>query len=162
MTLKSGTRRIALGTTMVAVGAGAAGFGAPIAAATQTSTSCVGTLVQHTALKGDSSGTVLGYLDIYWDSATGQNCAMTQSSSATYGVAKSMTVEMWECVTDTPNANSDCSGVGGTGVSDFSLSFRYYAGPVSTPGSGHCIDALGQVIMSNGDLAEYDTGASHC
>jgi hypothetical protein len=147
-------------TVLLAGGVGAAGASA--ATATQTSTSCVGTLVESHLLKGESSGTTLGSLNIYWDSATGQNCAMTTSSSSTWGVAKSMTVEIWECVTDRPSSASPCVAIAGTGTSDFKTTYRYYAGPVSAPGAGHCIDAYGQIIMSSGDYAAYDTGAGHC
>lgn len=152
--------RVLGATVLLAGGVGVAGASA--ASATQTSTSCIGNLVESDKLTGESSHTTLGNLNIYWDSATGQNCATVTSSSSTWGVAKSMTVEIWECVTDKADSRSSCAAVAGTGSNDFGTAYRYYAGPVSAPGSGHCIDAYGQIIMPNGDYAEHNTGAGHC
>ena len=134
----------------------------PVASATQTQTGCVGTLVQDTPIS-DDSGKVLGYVEIYWDGSTGQNCAMLMSSSADWGVSKMMEIHMVECESDTPQPAADCRAVPGQNPTDDGN--YYYAGPISVNGAGHCIYVQGYVGVPTilGDYAGYGpTVTSHC
>lgn len=134
---------------------------APSAMATQTSSSCVGTLVQDTPLVGQSSGKVLGYAELYWDGSTGQNCAMTESSSADWGTPKYMGVWLTRCVSDNPG-NECASETSNTPKAyDSGFNYAYYAGPVSVPASGYCVQFMGEVAYNN-DEAVYDSPAGHC
>ncbi|HET9173135.1 MAG TPA: hypothetical protein VFN97_27150 [Actinospica sp.] len=144
----------------VAVG-GISVAAAPSASATQTSSSCVGTLVQDTPLIGQSSGRTLGYAELYWDASTGQNCAMTVSSSLDWGTPKYMGVWLARCVTDNPANDCDPETVSTPKAYQDSPSFSYYAGPVSVPGAGYCISYMGEIVFNN-DEAVYDSPASHC
>ncbi|WP_460350302.1 hypothetical protein [Actinoallomurus acanthiterrae] len=139
------------------------GAAAPAAYATSSGSSCVGNLVESDQLKAPS-GNVLGFLSIYWDGATGENCATVTSSSIDWGVSKPMYAWISACKTDTPNTT--CYGAppgvredppGGFGTANYS----YQAGPVSVPAVGHCIMAGGQIAY-NGETAEYITPTSHC
>lgn len=133
---------------------------APGASATQTSSSCVGTLVQDTPLIGDQSGKTLGYVELYWDSATGQNCAITESSSYTWGKPKYMGVWLTRCTTDNPNV--ECANESTNTPSNYNDgTFSYYAGPVSVPGAGYCVTFMGEIAYDN-DEGVYDSPAGHC
>lgn len=153
----------------VAVGCTAIGLtgltiaSAPAASATSSGNNCVGSLVEGDALR-TSTGTVLGYLNIYWDASTGQNCATVTSSSLDWGISKPMGVAIVECQTDTPN--TACNAIGPGIVKDppagpGNPNYSYNAGPVSVPAVGHCIRAGGEVIF-NGQTALYNTPTSHC
>lgn len=154
-----------LGSTSAAVLAltGISIAGAPEADATQTSSSCVGTLVQDTPLVGDVSGKTLGYAELYWDASTGQNCAMTVSSSATWGVSKVMGVWLTRCLTDTPSSTVACAPEGSNTPSKYDdNTYSYYAGPVSVPGAGYCVQFMGEIVVNNNDEAIYDSPGAHC
>ena len=136
--------------------------GASDAAATQTSTSCVGTLVQDTPLIGEQSGKTLGYAELYWDASTGQNCAMTVSSSATWGIPKDMGVWLTRCLTDTPSSETVCAPENSNTPSKYDdNTYSYYAGPVSIPGAGYCVTFMGEIAYNN-EVAVYDSPGSHC
>jgi hypothetical protein len=153
-----------LGTTSAATLAlaGISLAGAPDAAATQTSSSCVGTLVQDTPLVGETSGKTLGYAELYWDASTGQNCAMTVSNSATWGVSKYMGVWLTRCLTDTPSTTVACAPEGSNTPSKYgSGTFSYYAGPVSVSAAGYCVSFMGEIAYNN-EVAVYDSPGSHC
>ena len=158
-------KRTLSATAMTALLAGGLSVGvAPMASATQTSTGCVGTLVQDTGIS-NSAGTVVAYVEIYWDASTGQNCAMLVSSSATWGISKYMDIHMIECESDTPQRAYDCVVVPGQNP-DNGGDFSYYAGPISVNGAGHCIYVEAQVGLME-IPGPYDAGygpdyTSHC
>jgi hypothetical protein len=150
----------ALGATVVA---------APSAMATSSGGSCVGTLVNSLNLTvGNSgSGSVYGYLNVYWDGSTGENCAMVTSSSLDWGVQKPMRVSMGECEGDTVSTcnpyaveRTDGSGSYPGGSWGPGSGYSYYAGPISVPAAGHCI-SVGGFIYLNGQF-EYATFKGDC
>ena len=99
----------------------------------QASGNCPGRLIEHKAL---TSG--LGWLDVYYDAATGRNCARTVSSAATWGVQKWMIVDLVRCTSTKPTQPcGDYDDVYDHG------SYRFYAGPVSIAARGRCIAAFG-------------------
>ncbi|HEV2637797.1 MAG TPA: hypothetical protein VGX23_21770 [Actinocrinis sp.] len=159
---KNFTRTLALTSAAALSAATISLAAAPSAQATQTSSSCVGTLVQDTPLIGQSSGKTLGYAELYWDASTGQNCAMTESSSATWGVPKYMGVWLTRCLTDTPSSTVVCAPEDSNTPKAYNDgTFSYYAGPVSVPGAGHCVAFMGEIAYAN-DEAVYDSPGSHC
>jgi hypothetical protein len=153
--------------SMLVIGAavGASVVAAPAAMATSSGGSCVGTLVNSVGLTdiGTGTGTVYGYLNVYWDGSTGQNCVTVTSSSVDWGVQKPMSAGLEECAGDTVAScstylyrYSDGSGDGwGPGAG-----FSYYAGPVNGAGAGHCIDAWG--VIDYGGVLSYAEVKGDC
>jgi hypothetical protein len=141
---------------------------APLAAASAESvsaaaaTNCKGKLIDHDV--AHASGVAVLELDVYWDSATGKNCAKAVHLGPAYNKEAVTGVLLWECAQTTPNV-STCSPhleeASDTGT------FRFFAGPVSVHGRGHCIDAAGAIFW-NGAVrtasTKHSTGyeASHC
>lgn len=154
---------------MAGAAVGATVMAAPSAMATSSGSSCVGTLVNSLNLTVNNSGTgtVYGYLNVYWDGSTGENCATVTSSSVDWGVQKPMRVTMGECEGDTTSTcnpyiviASDGSGSYPGGSWGPGAGYSYYAGPVSVPAAGHCI-AVGGFVYLNGQF-EYATFTGDC
>lgn len=116
---------------------------APAASATSSGGSCVGQLISSSNVvedQGNSVGTVLGYLNVYWDSSTGQNCAVLNSASSDWGQTKWMSVDLYEA----GNPYNDQSD---------NNYYKYYAGPVSVPGAGRCIYADANISLETPNVA---------
>lgn len=78
------------------------------------------------------------YLDIYYSSATGNNCARANATGVYYGVKKHMEVMLMVCQETTYTGY--CIGLAGDRYFDADGGdFLYYAGPVTVYGRGHCI-----------------------
>jgi hypothetical protein len=125
---------------------------------------CSGTLIEHRAIRGDKTGNLFGYLDVYYNGSTGRNCARTVSSSRTWGVRKPMFVGLYKCSQTSPGR---CSVVSKAedGPNYTYGSYQYYAGPVSLYAKGHCIAARGDIIYKgeHGDAFTPNyPGGSHC
>lgn len=123
---------------------------------------CSGTLIEHLPIT--SSGSTVGYLDVYYSTANGgTNCAKTVSSGASYGVPKFMLAKIYRC---TGPAGSFCSeGAGGYDQVDQDRgTYRYYAGPVSvTYTSGRCISYAGLITWDGVENAAGSSPrATHC
>ncbi len=118
---------------------------------------CGGSLIAHNPIK-NGSGTVLGYVDVYYSSASGgTNCVRTNSAGPTYGVAKFMLAKVYRC---TGGAGSNCSdGSGGFDQRDEDKgTYSYYAGPVSVTGTANrCISYVGLITWGGRD---YSAGSS--
>lgn len=126
--------------------------------------SCSGSQIEH--LAEVDSGTNYGYLDVYWNSSTGKNCARnnkthfygTPSFTYAYISVCSETVEGGRCTRtayqqDPPNGSTPW--------------FSYYAGPVSVSAVNHCIFAFGETSVSSTSVpwtasAATSPFASHC
>lgn len=104
----------------------------------QASGSCPGVLIAQQPVEWG-----LGSLDVYYDGATGRNCARVVSSSSTWGVRKHMQVVLLSCSSTSPS--QPCGSY--RRVQDQG-SFRYYAGPVSVSARGRCILAYGKITTS--------------
>ncbi|MFI6604206.1 hypothetical protein ACIBHX_48945 [Nonomuraea sp. NPDC050536] len=137
---------------------GLLGTVAPAAYATSSGSNCVGTLVEEHDLKAPS-GKVLGYLNLYWDGSTGENCLTVTSSSIDWGIPKRMYADLYECATDIP---TKCAPVIVQRI-DNQPNYRYQAGPISVPAAGHCILFVGGVNFG-GEVAYYNGAevGSHC
>ena len=127
------------------------------------SDSCKGTLVESQPMKGDK-GKKIGELDVYYDSATGKNCAKLNHAGRTWGKRLKTRVWIGICSETTPNDHTchydpktDSRQVG---------PFKYFAGPVTTKKSaaGHCITATGDIWTKNGKKHSVSTHpwAGHC
>jgi hypothetical protein len=116
----------------------------------------LGTLLSPT-IPLTADGITLGYINIYYNSSNGYNCAETVSSSTTYGQRKAMYIELHVCQETSPGNN--CNFIS----DDYdSGSYSYYAGPAGGYGKGHCISIDGSIYW-NGHFASYGPmTAIHC
>lgn len=108
-------------------------------------------LIGHYAI--GSSGTTLGYMDVYWSSSSRRNCMVTNHSSKTYGVS----LYTQAMIRPTGYSWPSCpSSVGCDGAF-----YRYYAGPVYTPSgvdmSRRCLDMQGVI-----DWGSRTITRAHC
>ncbi|MFC5183836.1 hypothetical protein [Actinomadura harenae] len=120
---------------------------------------CSGTLVETEPIDTVQTSTTVGYLNLYWDGSTGQNCATATSASVDWGVVKPMGVTIYQCAGSAPCSppyNLQRSDPAGGGLANYG----YYAGPVSVPGAGHCVWASAGIIW-NGDRGSAVT-RWHC
>lgn len=125
---------------------------------------CSGSLIEHRAIRGDKTGHLFGYLDVYYNSSTGRNCAKAVSSSRTWGVRKPMYVGLYKCK---QTSAGRCSVVAkAEDAPNFTYGYyRYYAGPVSLYARGHCIAARGDIQFKGEHGAAFTPhypGGSHC
>lgn len=114
---------------------------------------CSGSLISTKGIT--SNGTAIGELDVYYDSSTGKNCAITQAGGPSWGIKKEMTVSLAICHKTGPSWNCD------PGVNVDPGNYYYYAGPVSLGARGQCIMAEGGIFW-NGVLNATSTGPGFC
>jgi hypothetical protein len=125
---------------------------------------CSGALIEHRPIRGDRTGNLFGYLDVYYNSSTGRNCARTVSSARTWGVAKPMYVGLYKC---SQTRRGGCTVVAkAEDKANFTYgSYAYYAGPRSLYAAGHCIAARGDIQFRGEHGAAFTPnypGGSHC
>jgi hypothetical protein len=107
---------------------------------------CPGSLIESIQIREGSAinrvgtGQLLGWFNLYYDSATGENCARTVSSSFTSGKFKTMDATIHKC--REKSAALDCTVV--KTVSDQGR-YRFYAGPVKIAARRTCIFAYGYI-----------------
>jgi hypothetical protein len=132
---------VAIVATILAAGSAQTSQAASLAPQT-TSTHCqsLGALVESRAIK-DSGGNIIGELDVYYNSATGYNCAYTQGRGQARGTSTVKGVTIYSC-TNTKPGNGSC-GVISKMTDDGN--YLYYAGPVGVQAKGKCIAATGLV-----------------
>ncbi|MFN8096829.1 MAG: hypothetical protein U0Q21_00855 [Dermatophilaceae bacterium] len=99
---------------------------------------CSGSLIQLSPIKYGT--TTIGELAVYYNSATGRNCARTNHSGVTWGKRLPTDATLWECKETRPGQL--CTKIAQSNDRDY---YSYYAGPVSVPGAGHCIVAYGGI-----------------
>jgi hypothetical protein len=89
-------------------------------------------LVGHYPIR-NASGTELSYIDVYWSSTAGRNCAVNMGNSATWGQTMFRAVGI---ALSSRGSGWDAEDRG---------NYAYYAGPVYSPYSvGKCVDVYGQ------------------
>ncbi|WP_157489358.1 MULTISPECIES: hypothetical protein [unclassified Lysobacter] len=140
-----------------------AGLSASGVAAAQT---CPGKLVAMKVIRqGYPDGPKLGELQLYWDAASGKNCARTMHSARTWGKSH------WTQAMISTCTRSNFDPRYGTCASDSPFKFdskvyKYQAGPLSLPGKGRCVMVQGGIdAVANrpGGVHAYSTGISgHC
>jgi hypothetical protein len=104
------------------------------------------------------SGAVFSYVHLYWNGSTGKNCAVNVKTGSLYGIATNTGLVITECVEDTPGGN--CNPLGKDDPQNGN--FRYYAGPVSVSGVGHCVVVQAWTDDNSGNEANLDVGPFHC
>ncbi|MFI7230499.1 spore-associated protein A [Nonomuraea angiospora] len=114
------------------------GLAAPASAAGPCG-SGYGLLTSYPIKSGDE---LRAYLDVYYSSSSGKNCAVTRATKFA-GTPHSMGVGM--------------SRSGSTWVSDSSENYAYYAGPVYVSARGSCID-----LWANDGWASLQLNKVHC
>lgn len=110
---------------------------------------CSGNLVGTWDVK-TSGGTIYGYYYVYYDSATGYNCAVTVKNAAG-GAGHSDTTEAQINRCSQTSPGSTCT-VPGPGPDDIGL-YSSYAGPVKVYSPKNCITGFG-LIYNNGVRAD--------
>ena len=102
---------------------------------------CDGSLIESQNLK--VGGKKVGELNVYYDSATGKNCAKMNHAGSTWG--KKLKTRVWVgiCAERKPGGKT-CHYDGATDAVDVGH-YSYYAGPATTTQSakGRCIAASG-------------------
>ncbi|MDP5225725.1 MULTISPECIES: hypothetical protein [Arthrobacter] len=122
----------------------AGSFGAVSATGAEAATgTCSGTLVGHNPLS--LNGTTYAYLDVYYNSTTGYNCARTVHYGSTWGKPLFTSVTL--------------NYVGRQGIASDSGTYAYYAGPVSLYGRGICVEASANI--SPWPSSAYEVGAEN-
>ncbi len=148
-------RRLVLVCLMAGALAGLAAPGAPAAAGT-----CSGSLIQRNAIKAGTK--TIGELAIYYNRATGVNCARTNALGPAYGVAKYMDVGMTRCLSNVAGRYCGDASLGAVTVFDGGI-YSIYAGPVSFNGRGRCIYAAGTVGFKGKSYSTHTPiNGSHC
>jgi hypothetical protein len=135
----------------------------PVAAVMQTQVaeaatgSCPGTQIASYPV---TQGTLrMGTIYLYWDGSTGSNCAVDVAYGSFYGRSgKEMSVSLSACAYD---ASGICQTVGNVAYDHGQ--YLYYAGPVSVPAAGLCVQVYGQIDDSYYGLADGgSTGPVAC
>lgn len=116
--------------------------------------SCPGILRNQIAMK--SGSTTLGFLNVYFDSSTGDNCAMTVAAGPASGHATFIDVCLARCTQTSPG-----SGCTADAEQCDAGDFHFFAGPVFVHAPGHCISAAG-ILTFNGSTVSADLPAADC
>ncbi|MEU9950342.1 hypothetical protein [Streptomyces sp. NPDC047939] len=112
------------GAMVIAPSASAAGFG------------CPGSQIDVYPVTDANNGTTLSNIFLYYDSATGKNCASNvRTSAGGTGTAARISISIW--------------ADGGSAVTDNGI-YAQYAGPVSTYAAGKCINVKAITYASGG------------
>lgn len=103
---------------------------------------CSGGLVGSYPVR-TSAGVVFGYFYIWYDNASGKNCAATiKTSNSGYGSKSAVSASISRC--SNTAAAASCTKVAGTTSTD-SGSFTMYAGPVKVAAVKTCITGYGSI-----------------
>ncbi|MFJ3716678.1 hypothetical protein [Streptomyces sp. NPDC090057] len=126
-------------------------------AASAAAYGCAGSEIDTYAVK-TSGGTQYSTIHLFYDSSTGNNCAVNVATTAGgYGTAEKTMVNISVCSGTTL---SSCVGGQITNKADVG-NYQYYAGPVSVHAANHCILVSGS-REHNGVNAGNQWGPVHC
>lgn len=135
------------GSILAAPGATASGYG------------CSGTEIGTYAVRVSGGTTSYGTAHLYYDSATGYDCAVNVATAAGgYGTPHQISVHLAACKETSPDPKQ-CTETG-TPQTD-SHTYDYYAGPVKVHAPGQCIH-LYATDTYDFTFADYFSGAFHC
>jgi hypothetical protein len=147
------------GLVVLAIAAALAITASPPAVA--ASGSCAGSLIESRNL--NVGGKKAGELDVYYNGATGKNCARMNHAGSTWG--KKLTTRVWIGIcSETTPGNKTCHYNASTDAADRG-SYSYYAGPATTQVSarGKCIAASGYLwINGKRYAASTNPWVGHC
>lgn len=127
--------RILLGGLLLVVGGL---FAAPMAQAQ----SCPGNLIAVKAIK-KADGTRVGELQLYYNPATGNNCARTVHGGPWWGVSKYTDVFLLTCTRTRFINNGGHCYQGSLAEKYWAGNVSYYTSPVSLYGVGRCVSVNG-------------------
>ncbi|QIK72052.1 hypothetical protein G7070_06950 [Propioniciclava coleopterorum] len=99
-----------------------------------------------------------GELRVYYDPATGNNCAAMQHLNSTYGKRMYTSVSLTICRESRPGTCTPLTTRTDAG------NYAYYAGPVTAYGKGRCIQVVGRTSLmgAQGSLSVGVPGGAHC
>ncbi|MBP2702626.1 hypothetical protein JOL79_02275 [Microbispora sp. RL4-1S] len=124
------------------------GLATTVSAPAQAADGCSGSRIEHIPMYDDVYGDLRAYLDVYYDSSTGNNCAVTVATGPnSYGILKGMYVVLVKCSQTTPSKTS-CTNIGSKrdpATAGTYGRYYYYAGPVTVYSPNNCIFAEGAV-----------------
>ena len=126
----------------------------PASSTHAAATTCAGNLIFTKPVK-DAKHRRVGELDVYWDAATGTNCALTKHGGRTWGKTLRTTITLWRCKQGV-KAGQDCGGLVQDSVKQDG-SYAYQAGPVTLKTRHRCIFVLGDILLPNGHWAVQST-----
>ncbi|WP_242108534.1 hypothetical protein [Luteimonas aquatica] len=112
--------------------------------------SCPGKLIEVKPIR-NASGLKLAELQVYYNAATGKNCARTMHSSATWGKYHHTEVLLQTCKRENFSLRNGCSAPR-LALTDWG-NFKYQAGPVSVYGKGRCVFSQGSIVTISGGHA---------
>ncbi len=95
---------------------------------------CGGKLIGYSRIY--SNGLTIGQLQLYYNAANGNNCAVLKHASPTWGVSLRTKVDLFTCT------DSTCARPANPRDIDTGY-YRYEAGPVRIYGKGRCVAAVG-------------------
>jgi hypothetical protein len=153
-------RRVAAAAALIVAALSAAFISGPAPAAGAAG-GCAGSLVESRNL--NVGGKKVGELNVYYDAASGKNCAKMNHAGSTWGKRLKTRVWVGICSERTPG-NGTCHYDANTDAVDVG-DYQYYAGPATTKTSarGRCIAASGYLWI---DGKRYAIGTSpwvgHC
>lgn len=103
---------------------------------------CSTNLVDSKPLRSPSgANSGIGRLELYYNSSTGNNCAMVVHTGASYGVAAETYVSIIRCAETVWDGKCD----GGSGFDSDYGNFSYYAGGVRVHAPNNCISTQGSI-----------------
>ncbi|WP_344641392.1 hypothetical protein [Kitasatospora cystarginea] len=150
--------------SIAAVAASLAGGTVLAAPAAHASSLCSGNVVDGYDVP-DSSGVVTSHVTLFYDPATGNNCAYNYATSAGgLGTPHRMLLIVDVCQETSPNqdyVSGLCTPIIDQRQRDINDNYRSYAGPLTVHAPGHCIDIVAMDNYNN--LSGYfDSHATHC
>jgi len=133
----------------------------PTAEVAAALSSCPGGRIEHIPM--NSGSTTLAFLDVFFDSSTGNNCAMTVAAGNASGHATSIDVLLVRCKETSPGPTCTFDGTPQTDPNPSDPGpFHFFAGPVLVNAPGHCIFAKGDLTFNGVTVHGFLPGAAHC
>ncbi len=123
------------------------------AAAGKKPTSCWGKKIDTLRVPWQTNLPKVGEMRIYWNEASGENCAMVHHTGKTVGVALDTRVSIESCIQSelsSPSTNPLWQGP----KTDNGI-YKYFAGPVWTTPGHHCIVVIGNIATRDKDGAYF-------
>jgi hypothetical protein len=116
-------------------------FGPLASPASGATGSCPGSRIEHVPVKVGT--TVLSYLNVYYDSSTGKNCARNDKTSVMAGNPSYTYVVLQRCSQTVPGSSCTVTAEQeDPALGAWDTWYVSYAGPVTVSAAGHCIHAM--------------------
>lgn len=112
---------------------------------------CSGALVEYAPL-AEYNGQRIGAIELYYDAATGNNCARLMHGGWLWGVSAYTSLYLHIC-----DANGrNCRSIHDNG------DYRYYAGPLTAYGRNRCVSASGAIAIPGTSTSRAAVTRNHC